>query len=160
MLLFILHDSLFAEKAKIYVKNNYKTNFILTIPTMYDIIKIIRRLKNMGRTFIHTEEFDKIWEEAGLTEDDRIALEILLSNNPTAGKVIKGTGGLRKLRWVLPNRGKRSGARVLYVDFMVYEKIYFIDIYGKGDKEDITEEEKKIFKKMIKIIYDNLRKGL
>jgi len=110
----------------------------------------------MDRTFIHTDEFDKVWKEAGLTEDDRITLEILLSKNPTAGKVIKGTGGLRKLRWVLPNRGKRGGARVLYVDFMAYERIYFIDIYGKGEKEDISEEEKKIFRKMIKIIDDNL----
>lgn len=112
------------------------------------------------RTFIHTEEFDKIWEESGLTEDDRIELEILLSKNPTAGKVIKGTGGLRKLRWVLPNRGKRGGARVLYIDFMAYERIYLVDVYAKGEKEDITEEEKKTFKKMIKIIDDNLRKGL
>jgi hypothetical protein len=114
----------------------------------------------MERVFVHDEDFDRLWEELGLTEEDRLALEIYLSKNPTAGRVIKGTGGLRKLRWELPNKGKSGGARVLYIDFLAYEKIYFIDVYGKAEKEDITSEEKKEFKRLIKIISDNLRKGL
>ena len=114
----------------------------------------------MGRTFVSTREFEEIWEELGLTEDERIVLETYLSSNPKAGRVIKGTGGLRKLRWILPNRGKSGGVRVLYVDFVIYEKTYLIDIYSKGEKEDITEEEKKMFKKLIKSIEENHRKGL
>ena len=112
----------------------------------------------MIRSFISTQEFEKFWEELDLTEDDRIMLEIYLSSNPTAGRVIKGTGGLRKLRWVLPNRGKIGGVRILYVDFMTHEKTYLIDIYSKGEKEDITEKEKKMFKKLIECIEENHRK--
>lgn len=42
------------------------------------------------------------------------ALVDYLAYNPTAGDLIQGTGGVRKLRWALQNRGKRGGARVLY----------------------------------------------
>jgi hypothetical protein len=98
--------------------------------------------------------------ELGLTEDDLIELEKFLEENPSAGALIPKTGGLRKLRWTLPNKSKSGGARVLYVDFISYEKIYFIDIYSKGEKETITEEEKQVFKKLMKNILDNLKKGL
>ena len=63
------------------------------------------------------------------------------------------------MRWALPNTGKRSGARVIYIDFCRFGKIYMIDIYAKGDKENITEQEKKTFKKLIENIEKNLREG-
>ena len=118
--------------------------------------------EEMKRTFAYTKNFDEKWGKLGLTDDDLLLLEMYLSKNPTTGKVIRGTGGLRKLRWAIPdsNKGKSGGARVLYIDFINYEKLFLIDIYGKNEKEDITEQERQAFQKLINTIAENLRKGL
>ena len=89
-----------------------------------------------------------------MTDDDLNELEKYLLKNPQSGAVIQGTGGLRKLRFALStnNKGKSGGVRVLYIDFISHEKTYLIDVYGKNEKENITTDEKKEFKKMIKTI--------
>ena len=89
-----------------------------------------------------------------------IALEDFLGKNPDRGDIIKGTGGVRKLRWTLPKKGKSGGTGVLYIDFLSYEKLYLLDLYSKGEKEEITEKEKKELKRLVKAIADNLRKGV
>ena len=117
----------------------------------------------MERAFTYSKEFDKKWfKDLELTDDILSVLEQYLLKNPDAGKIIKGTGGLRKLRWALPDndKGKSGGVRVLYVDFVSYERIFMIDVYGKNAKENITDAEKEAFKKLIKTITENLRKGL
>ncbi len=79
--------------------------------------------------------------------------------NPQAGDVVTGTGGLRKYRFRLPNRGKSGGARVLYVDFVVYEKIYLITAYSKSDKENLTISECQEIRRMIQKLEEVLRRG-
>ena len=49
-------------------------------------------------------------------------------------------------------KGKRGGARVIYVDIEIKEIIYFINVYTKNEKDDLNEDEKKAFKAMIKIL--------
>ena len=49
-----------------------------------------------------------------MTEEERALLVDYLGHNPTAGDLVQGTGGVRKLRWGLAGRGKRGGARVVY----------------------------------------------
>lgn len=90
----------------------------------------------MNRTFIEVPQFTKKWQLLGLTDDDLKALEEELLNNPKAGDVIKGTGGIRKIRIPIENKGKgkRSGARVIYVDIELKETIYFINVYTKDEK--------------------------
>ena len=47
-----------------------------------------------------------------MAEDERALLVDYLAHNPTAGDLVRGTGGVRKLRWGLAGRGKRArGAR-------------------------------------------------
>lgn len=74
--------------------------------------------------------------------------------NPKDGDAIQGTGGLRKIRIPMENKGKgkRGGARVIYVDIEIKEIIYFINVYTKNEKDDLSEDEKKAFKAMIKIL--------
>ena len=46
-------------------------------------------------------------------------LAVYLIDHPNAGDVIQGSGGVRKLRWAAKGKGKRGGARVIYVYVVV-----------------------------------------
>ena len=104
----------------------------------------------MYREFICTTVFDKYWLALGLTDDDQRELESRLLENPQAGSVISHTNGARKIRIEAKGHGKRGGARVIYVDFFVQEEIYFLDVYGKGEKVDLEETEKKAISGLIR----------
>ena len=106
----------------------------------------------MKRTFIEVPTFTRKWKELGLTDNNLRDLQKILLDNPKAGDVIQGTGGLRKIRIPLDNTGKRGGGRVIYVDIEYKETIYFINVYTKNEKDDLTEEEKKAFKAVVKIL--------
>ncbi|MBQ4559096.1 MAG: type II toxin-antitoxin system RelE/ParE family toxin [Tyzzerella sp.] len=106
----------------------------------------------MNRTFIEVPQFTKKWKELGLSDESLRELQNILLKNPKAGDTIQGTGGLRKIRIPLENTGKRSGGRVLYVDIELKETIYFVNVYTKNEKDDLTEDEKKAFKAVIKFL--------
>lgn len=106
----------------------------------------------MNRTFIEVPTFTKKWKELGLTDENLRELENILLENSKAGDAIQGTGGLRKIRIPLDNKGKRGDGRVIYVDIEFKETIYFINVYAKNEKDDLTEEEKKAFKAVVKIL--------
>ena len=80
----------------------------------------------MTREFVYTEPFRKCWKAMGLSEDDLKKLEEILLENPQLGDVIEGTGGARKMRIQIENRGKSGGGRVIYVDVFEKEKLYFL----------------------------------
>ena len=67
----------------------------------------------MTREFIRLETFEKQCKKVGLTEDDVLAIEIILLDNPTVGDIIQGTGGFRKFRYPLPNIYSKT-APILY----------------------------------------------
>jgi hypothetical protein len=66
-----------------------------------------------------------------------------LGLNPTAGVIVPATGGVRKLRWAVPGRGKRGGARVIYYFLHDSAPLLALDIYAKSVQGDLTEEQKK-----------------
>ena len=106
----------------------------------------------MNRTFIEVPMFTRKWKELGLNDENLRELEKILLENPKVGDAIQGTGGIRKIRIPLENVGKRGGGRVIYVDIELKETIYFINVYAKNEKDDLTEEEKKAFKAIVKIL--------
>lgn len=106
----------------------------------------------MKRTFIEVPMFTRKWKELGLTDENLRELENILLENPKSGDIIQGTGGLRKIRIPLEHKGKRGGGRVIYVDIEIKETIYFINVYTKNEKDDLTEDEKKAFKAVLKVL--------
>jgi len=100
----------------------------------------------MKRTFVYLRHFDKAWKLLGLTEKNNLELEKILLENPSKGKMIKGTGGLRKVRIGLEHKGTSGGLRILYVDFENYKRLYFLFVYSKDENENITETQKQQFK--------------
>ncbi|HEX4595488.1 MAG TPA: type II toxin-antitoxin system RelE/ParE family toxin [Bryobacteraceae bacterium] len=68
---------------------------------------------------------------------------VYLTNHPDAGQVMPGAGGVRKLRWAAKGKGKRGGARIIYLYVMVDARIYLLRCYAKNVKTDLTEGERK-----------------
>ena len=106
----------------------------------------------MTREFVTLPSFDVKWKGLGLDEDDKCRLEQELLENPKVGPVMKGTGGVRKMRFAFRDRGKSGSTRVIYVDFEVYEKIFFVDVYQKSDKDNLTKAERNDMKDVVELI--------
>jgi len=68
---------------------------------------------------------------------------------PTAGSLIKGTGGLRKIRWKSSGKGKSGGLRIIYY-YDPLDKIYMLFPYKKSDQEDLTSAQIKTLSKLVK----------
>lgn len=113
----------------------------------------------MTRTFIQTQEFSRRWDELGLDDDDLRRIELDIMNNPEKYPIMKGTGGLRKARISLDNKGKSGGARVCYVDFAFVETIYLITVYGKKEKDNLSKAERGEIKKAIGVLKTTLGGG-
>jgi hypothetical protein len=103
----------------------------------------------MKKLFIESSLFT---ETIGRFLDDEAlaALQHQLMEHPEKGSVMKGCGGLRKMRVGRPSRqqGKRGGARVIYLHVPEANWIFLLDIYGKDQKEDLSAAEKKVLKRL------------
>lgn len=98
--------------------------------------------------FIETIIFTKYLRDY-LEDDEYRELQSSLIEQPDAGDLIQGTGGLRKLRWSLKNRGKRSGIRVIYYWQLSEDQIYLFTLYAKNEMSDLSSDDKKALKKML-----------
>jgi hypothetical protein len=101
--------------------------------------------------FIESKLFEKLRPKY-LEDTEFYHLQDFLLSRPTAGDVVQGTGGLRKLRWSLRNRGKRGGVRILYLYITPRSHIHLLTLYAKNEASDLTAEEKKILKRIIEEI--------
>ncbi len=77
-------------------------------------------------------------------------LQLYLINYPDAGDVIRGSGGVRKLRWGLPGHGKRGGLRVIYYWMSKDEQILFLTVYRKTETADLSQEAIREMRKLVK----------
>jgi len=79
-------------------------------------------------------------------------LQKTMMKNPEAGDVIEGTGGLRKLRHGDPRRckGKRGGLRIIYYWWGSGTQFWLFTLYDKDEMSDLSSDEKKAFKSMLK----------
>jgi len=104
--------------------------------------------------FIELDWFVDSWDDLTLTDHDLSALQILIMCNPRSGRVMKGTGGLRKLRFSPESwkTGQRGALRVCYVYFEKYGIVLLSLVFRKGELDNLSEAGKKAGKKAIERI--------
>lgn len=99
--------------------------------------------------FIETPIFtEDIENELSLEEYRQLQLALLL--RPTQGDLIRGSGGLRKIRWRRPGMGKRGGLRAVYFWETISETFYMLTVYRKNDQEDFTPKQIAIMRRLVK----------
>jgi hypothetical protein len=105
----------------------------------------------MMRTFVESRGFTGCLGEF-LGDEGYRRFQRELASNPDKGDVMPGCGGLRKVRVGDESRGKgkRGGARVVYLDIPGAGRIDLIAIYGKDEQDDLTPQQKKVLAALAK----------
>jgi len=88
-----------------------------------------------------------------MNDEEYRDLQNWLVSKPDAGKIIPGSGGLRKLRWGGSGRGKRGGSRIIYYWYSPEEVILMLLIYKKKEQDDLTFEQLKNLKTLVEKEY-------
>jgi hypothetical protein len=86
--------------------------------------------------FIEARAFTKYVYDY-LSEEEYLGLQSFLLQNPEAGKVVRGSGGVRKVRWAMAGKGKSGGVRVIYYFKKQDDEIWLLTIYSKSEVENI-----------------------
>ena len=84
-----------------------------------------------------------------LRPEEREPMELHGAANPEIHPIVSGTGGVRKARWGRRGKGKRAGVRVIYFYRSTADVVYFLDIYAKSEKEDLTPADKQELKELV-----------
>jgi hypothetical protein len=88
-------------------------------------------------SFVETRLFTRLVKEY-LSDDEYRELQRALIDNPEAGVVVPGSGGVRKLRWRGAGRGKRGGYRIIYFAKVAQGVIWMLTLYPKNVTENIS----------------------
>lgn len=86
--------------------------------------------------FIEASSFTKLLSKY-LTDDEYRALQTYLMQKPDAGNLVKGSGGVRKVRWASEGKGKSGGVRVIYYWKKADHEIWMLTIYSKSERSTI-----------------------
>lgn len=85
-----------------------------------------------------------------LTDEEYRRLQVILALRPAQGTAIRGTSGLRKIRWGVAGRGKRGGVRVVYFWEPGAELCYMLFAYPKTEQEDLTPTQLKLLRRLVR----------
>ncbi len=92
----------------------------------------------------YIRDANKLLDEASQEE-----LKLFLAQNPTAGQIMTGTGGIRKLRWARPGSGKSGGVRVIYYFYNETMPIFLLNMFGKNEKANVSQAERNQLAKLV-----------
>src|SRR5437016_4558111 len=102
----------------------------------------------MSAALAYTRIYEKRVSKT-LRPEERMAMELHVADNPEIHAIVAGTGGVRKARWGSRGKGKRGGVRVIYFYRSTADVVYFLDIYAKSEKEDLTPADKQQLKELV-----------
>ncbi len=102
--------------------------------------------------FVETTVFTRRIVEL-LNDEEYRQLQLYLAERPDAGKVIPGSGGLRKLRWGVDQTGKRGGIRLIYYWVVHRDMILFLFAFRKNERSDLTPEQLQFLRRIVEKEY-------
>ena len=94
-----------------------------------------------------------------LSRDERMALLIHVGANPKAGTIMEGTGGVRKLRWGVDDRGKSSGVRAIYYYHNDRVPVFMLALFPKNVKDNLSKAEKNGIRKLVGVLVESYLAG-
>jgi hypothetical protein len=112
------------------------------------------------QSVVETQIFLSDAKAAGMDDDERSALIVVLAQTPEIGDIVPGTGGARKLRYRRPGTGKRGGYRVIYYYGGLDVPIFLLNVFAKGDKSDLSKAEQNALRLGVVRLLDGYRRGL
>ena len=101
--------------------------------------------------FIETPTFTR-QVTALLSDEAYRGLQIDLAEAPDRGDLIKGGGGIRKLRYAAQGRGKSGGVHVIYYWLTEQHQIYMLVMYPKSQKDNLSDRETAILARLVKAL--------
>lgn len=105
-------------------------------------------------TVCELHSFRRAAADAGMSGEEIQALVMFLAANPMAGDEMAGTGGCRKLRVAGRRKGKSGGYRTITFYSGVEMPVFLITVFSKGEKANLTKQERNALASMTKQIVD------
>ena len=99
-------------------------------------------------TIVETPIFSKLVYDY-LTDDEFAEFQVFLAENPEAGDVVPGSGGVRKIRWARRGMGKSGGVRVIYFNRLSDSEIWLLAIYAKAKQKNAPAHTLRAMKEAI-----------
>jgi hypothetical protein len=103
--------------------------------------------------FIEAPAFERI-RERYLEDDQYRLLQAALMVEPESGDLIRGSGGIRKVRWAARGTGKRGGLRVIYYWVTRRSHLLLLTLYRKSEVSDLRQEEVRVLRALVKGLED------
>ena len=103
------------------------------------------------RTVVELAEF-VAFAERHLSDGERMAIITHLAFNPFAGNLLRGTGGLRKLRWAAKSKGKRGGVRVIHFFGGSDLPVFLVTGFAKSELENIGKAARNEYRKLLPLV--------
>jgi hypothetical protein len=101
---------------------------------------------------IETPAFLASAADEGIGEEERTAIVAYVAARPTAGEVIQGTGGARKLRFAGRGKGKSGGYRVITFYAAGDIPVFLLDVYAKDSQANLSKAQRNELRKVLTVL--------
>ena len=101
-------------------------------------------------TVVESPIFQRLWPRYW-DEDERAEFAVFVALNPESGAVIRGSGGVRKVRWAREGSGKSGGVRIVYLTRDKAGEVYLLTLYAKSESENISLSTLKEIRRALEI---------
>ena len=113
-----------------------------------------RRVGKLLQTVVETPPY--LAQAKGvLSEDDRSGIVDMIATDPTCGVVMEGSGGARKARFAIGNKGKSGGVRVVYAYHSAFFPAFLLAVFAKNERSTLSKAETNALAKVIKAIFSD-----